>query len=148
MNSECFDLRTTRFRLVNELTRRKATAQADPWELVAVGKAGEISPYGGDFLIASTRHSATTKRILAAVPEAVVTQDGGDGQNIKFPAAALETVARVLGLRKRRVLSEVQRARAAEVLHQHRFASHAVQVNEIDPGATIGTTGEGSGIAA
>jgi hypothetical protein len=113
---ECVDLRTVGpYRLVNELTGKKPRTTDDPWVLLIRGRSGSVSPYGGDLLLADTRSVVTTRRILAAVPDAVVTQDGDDGQNITFPAAHLETVAGILGLKRRRVVSEAQRARLAVV---------------------------------
>jgi hypothetical protein len=55
----------------------------------------------------------TTRRLLAAVPGAAVVQDGSDGQNVTFGAEHFETVAGILGLRKRRRLSAEHKARLA-----------------------------------
>jgi hypothetical protein len=47
---------------------------------------------------------------LALVPDAVITQDGGDGQNVKLHARHFDVVAPLLRLRGRRqvVLTEEQ----------------------------------------
>ena len=100
-----------------------------PWELILAGWAGLVAPYGGEFLLACTRRRDTTDRVLAAAPGAVITQDGGDGQNVKFHARDLDLVAPTLRLRRRRQVSEEQRAAAIERLKPFAFTPgpHVVQ---------------------
>lgn len=107
----CVDLRQmTAYRLVNELTGRRAGPRDDPWELVVPGWCGDVSPFGGDLLIASTRGIVKTRQVLAEVPGAVVNQDADDGANILFPVEHFAKVAALLRLRKRRTIPEGQRA--------------------------------------
>jgi len=63
----------------------------------------------------------TTGKVPAIDPEAVITQDGTDGQNVRFHARHFEAVAVVLRLRKRRRLSEEQKAERGERLRGFRF---------------------------
>src|SRR5262245_52277171 len=109
----CIDLRqfSLPYRCVNDLEGRPAYERDNVWDLVLPGSAGFVAPWGGDYLLACTRHRITTAAILAKVPGAVVTQDGSDGQNVKFDARHLDVVAGVLRLYRRRqvVLTEEQR---------------------------------------
>lgn len=126
----CIDLRTVGpYRLLNELTGAKAKKTDDPWELLIPGRAGDVSPWGGEYLLASTRSMATTRRILEAVPGAAVTQDADDGQNVRFPASALPVVAGILRLRKRRVvvLSEERAAALVEAGSPYRLTGASRQ---------------------
>src|SRR5687768_16029098 len=106
----CFDLRDygDRYRVWNELEDRTAHKTDDPWDLILPGRSGFVAPYGGDQLLACTNSRLTTGRLVATVPEALVTQDGTDGQNIRFHARHLDAVADLLGLRKRRQASPQQ----------------------------------------
>src|SRR4051794_24831592 len=111
---DCVDLRgMTGFKLVNELTGKRAGVRDDRWELVIPGRYGDVSPYGGALLIASTNGAYKTREILKAVPSAVVSQDADDGANVLFPADQFATVAAILRLRKRRVLSDADRQKRA-----------------------------------
>jgi hypothetical protein len=98
---------------------RPARQYDDPWELVLPGAAGFVAPQGGEHLLACTRHRLTTARILATVPGAVITQDGSDGQNVKFPARHLDEVAGILRLRRRKEVSEAERERLAALSRAH-----------------------------
>jgi len=90
---------------------------------------------------------ATIRRILAALPGSKVTQDGDDGQNITFPAKHLETVAGILGLRKRRVMPESQRKSKEAELAPFRFSANPSRQSEkTDRQATISGAG-GSSVA-
>ena len=110
--AHCIDLRchSDRFRVWNEIEGRKAHVTDDPWDLILPGHSGFIAPHGGDQLVACTNHTLTTRAVLAAAPGAVVTQDGSDGQNIRFASVYLDAVAMVLRIRKRRHLPEASRA--------------------------------------
>jgi hypothetical protein len=119
----CINLRaySPPYRVHNELEGRPAYERDNAWDLVIQGSGGFVAPQGGEFLLACTRHRLTTNAILAKVPDAVVMQDGSDGQNVKFAARHLDTVAGILGLRRRRQLSEEQKAALAEANAPYRF---------------------------
>lgn len=84
--------------------------RADPWLQIIPGRLGHVFPHGGDLLAASTNTAGSTARRLAALPGAVLWLDGSDGVTVLFPVEELETVAAILHLRRRRVLSEAARA--------------------------------------
>jgi hypothetical protein len=110
----------TRYRVYNEIYGRPAHARDDGWDLILVGRGGFVAPWGFDGrLVACTHATATTKRLLATVPDAVLVQDGSDGANVVFPAEHLDAVAAILRLRRKRQYTAAQRqaasARLAEV---------------------------------
>jgi hypothetical protein len=121
----CTDLRAfappyrVRAAQVNPQGDRPARRHDDPWELVLSGARGFVAPAGGGHLLACTHHRNTTAAILAKVPGAVVTQDGDDGQNVRFHARHLDAVAGVLRLRRRRQVSEAERQRLAALSAAH-----------------------------
>jgi hypothetical protein len=117
----CIDLRQfgDRFRVWNEAHTRRAHERDDIWDLVIPGAGGFVAPYGGEYLLACTNSLLTTRRILAAVPGAVVTRDGSDGQNVRFDVAHLDAAAEILRLRKRRRVDEAERRRLAELSRRH-----------------------------
>jgi hypothetical protein len=125
VTTTCIDLRQrfgNRFQVRNELEACRAHVADDPWDLVIQGRTGFVAPWGGDTLVACTRHVLTTRRIIEAVPGSVVVQDGQDGQNVTFDTVHFDTVAAILGLRKRRRLSEAHRKRLVEQVASFRFA--------------------------
>lgn len=105
---DCIDMRSLgSYKFVHELTRKPATAKTDPWDLLMLCETGNICCYGGEELMVSTHHQRTTTAILAAAPTAIVTQDGDDGQNIKFHVSDFPAVASVVKpLRKRKLNAE------------------------------------------
>jgi hypothetical protein len=122
MDLPCVDLRQyDRYRVWNELEGRKAHQADDPWDLIIPGRLGFVAPYGGEFLHACTNSLITTRRVLAIDPEALVTQHGSDGQNVKFHSRHFEAVAKLMDLRRRKVLSEEQKAAQVERLKAYQF---------------------------
>jgi hypothetical protein len=101
------------YRCYHEPEGRKARKTDDPWDLVLRGRKGFIAPCGGEYLLACTNHLLTTRRLLKAVPDAVITQDGSDGQNVRFHVNSLAAVAKILVLRRRRVFTPAEKARRA-----------------------------------
>jgi hypothetical protein len=130
----CIDLRqfSPPYRCFNDLEGRPAYERDNPLDLVLPGWSGFVAPYGGEYLLACTRGRATTKRLLAAVPDAVITQDGGDGQNVKFHVRHLDVVAPLLRLRRRRqvVLTEEQVQARREQLARINAIRHAQHPGE------------------
>jgi hypothetical protein len=103
-----------RFRVYNEIENRPARSRDGEWDLVLRGRLGFVAAWGRDGrLVACTNSVATTKRLLASVPGAVIVQDGDDGANITFAVEHLHAVAVILRLRKRRRYSAAQRQAAA-----------------------------------
>jgi hypothetical protein len=105
-----------RFKVFHELKRRPAHAKDDPWELIIPGRSGFVAVWGQGLLVACTRATATTKRLLAAVPGAVIVQDGADGANIAFGPKYLDVVAQILRLRRKRQYTPARREAASAQL--------------------------------
>jgi hypothetical protein len=127
----CVDLRTLgRYRVWNEAENRPANGWDDPWDLVIRGQGGFVAPWGGERLVACTRSSSTTQKLLEAIPEAVVVQDGSDGQNLVFPASDLEAVADLMYLRRRRARSEQYRRAKSEMMVERHIASKTHHSNK------------------
>jgi hypothetical protein len=146
MSNHCADLDLLRswrdrFRVYNEIEGRPARARDDPWDLVLVGRRGFVALWGRDGrFIAATRSTATTRRLLATIPDAAVVQDASDGANITFSAEHLDTVAQILRLRRKRQYTPAQRQAAAARLAKVRpkplsGASFSRQIPPIDPPA-------------
>jgi len=130
---DCIDLRQMEpYRCWNEVEDRKAHGTDNPWDLVIRGSSGFVAPWGGEFLLACTRGRQATRKLLAVVPGAEVTQDGSDGQNFKFHKDHFPTVAAILRLRKRRRLTEAQRLAAAGRLARHAFSRGHPGTNSTD----------------
>jgi hypothetical protein len=112
----------SRFKLFNEIRSRRAFARDDPWELIIPGRRGFVAPWGYDgSLVAITNATRTTRRLLVAVPGAVVVQDGSDGANITFMPEHLDAVAEVLKLRRKKQYTPAQRQAAAAQLAKARL---------------------------
>src|SRR5262249_40878636 len=118
----CVDLRTfPPYRCYHKIEQRQARRTDDPWDLIIPGRSGFVAPFGGEYLLACTRGSTMTRKILAAVPDAVVHQDASGGANIKLHARHLGTVAPLLRLKRRRQLTAERQRRQAEQLRGFRF---------------------------
>jgi hypothetical protein len=130
----CIDLRqfSPPYRCFNEPEDRAARSYDDPWGLIIPGWSGFLAPQGGEYLLACTRGRITTDRVLAAAEGAVITQDGGDGQNVKFHVRHLDVVAPILRLRRRRqvVLTEEQLQARRDLLARINTARHTQHPGE------------------
>jgi hypothetical protein len=102
-----------RFKVFNEVEGRPARVRDDAWDLILVGRSGFVAVWGAGLLVACTHSTATTKRLLATVPDSVIVQDGADGANVTFPAEHLDAVAVVLKLRRKRQYTPAQRQAAS-----------------------------------
>jgi hypothetical protein len=98
---------------------RAAEAQ---WLIVILCRHGHISPWGGDKLAACTAKAGSMAKRLKSLPFATVAQDGDDGANVVFAVEHFEEVAAIMKPRRRRRLSEAQRAAAAERLRKYQPA--------------------------
>jgi hypothetical protein len=116
----CVNLREPfgdRFRVLLE---EPAASYADPWCHTMPCRFGQIYPHGGDLLdFASNGRGSVAKRV-AALPFTTVTQDGADGVNITFAFEHFDEVAAIVKPRRRRRLSDTQRAAACERLRKYR----------------------------
>jgi hypothetical protein len=103
--------------------------EKDPWLMILPGYYGHVYVHGPDQLAFATTPQRARK-IVAGTPGCRVLQEGDDGWNVAFPIEALGVVGKAIGLRKRRVLTAEQKAKAAERLKATRFTSqttHAVR---------------------
>lgn len=93
----------------------------DPWLMILPCQFGHIFPHGGDMLAASTDRAGGTARKLRALPGMIVHQDGDDGLTVLFHAGRFDEVAAIMRPRRRRVLSEGERARLRALSRIHGF---------------------------
>lgn len=103
----------------------------DPWLLVILCERGTIYPHGGDWLAFSTNGRGPTAKRLAALPCVEVLQDGDDGINGKFHVDHFSEVARLMRPRRRRQVSDAERARLAELSAQHGFKRRSA-ISQLD----------------
>jgi hypothetical protein len=106
-----------RYRMALEPPARTWNAQ---WYHLIVCRYGHIYPHGRNLLgFASNRCGAVANRV-AALPYATVTQNGSDGMNITFPVEHFNEVAAIVHPRRRRRLSDEQRAKSVSNLRRFR----------------------------
>ena len=86
---------------------------------------GHIGVWGDDLLVACTNSAGSVAKRLAALSFTTVVQDGSDGLNATFPVEHFDKVAAIIKPRKRRRLSEEQRARLVEAGAKYRFSAGA-----------------------
>ena len=101
--------------------RGQGAHAADPWLQIIPCRLGHIFPHGGSLLAASTNTRGATARKLASLDFATVHQDGNDGLTVLFPVEKFAAVARLLHPRRRRQLTEAQKAAAVERLGKYAF---------------------------
>jgi len=74
----------------------------DPWLKIIPCRAGHICPWGGSKLAAVTNNAGPTARKLAALPGAILWQDGSDGATVLFDVALFSRVAKLMHPKRRR----------------------------------------------
>lgn len=95
----------------------------DAWLLTIPCKHGEIYPHGGQLLGASTNNRGPIANHLAALSVVRIVQDGDDGVNAVFDVDDFDQVAAVMRPKRRRKLSDEQRAERVERLRDYQFSS-------------------------
>jgi hypothetical protein len=107
----------------------------DPWLRIILCRHGHIYPQGGDMLAASTSKRGPVAGALVRLDCTTVLQDGSDGVNVAFHADHFEEVAAILKPRRKRQVSDEERARLASMgrtsLKRYRQAN--VEEWEIEP---------------
>ncbi len=83
---------------------------SDPWNLTIVCRHGEICPWGGDLLAASTHRAGAVANRLRALPFVEVVHDGSDGVTAVFQSRYLRAVASLMKPRRARTASPTQLA--------------------------------------
>jgi len=94
----------------------------DPWYQYIPCRFGHIYPHGGGLLGFASRKRGPVANRVESLPYAKISQDGDDGMNIIFPAEHFEQVAEIVQPRRRRRLSEENRARLVESGRQFHFS--------------------------
>ena len=95
--------------------RGDAARAEDPWLQIIPCRLGHIFPWGGSTLAASTNTRGGTARNLAPLDFTTVAQDGDDGLTVLFPVEKFAQVAELMKPRRRRQISETERARLADM---------------------------------
>jgi hypothetical protein len=88
-----------------EYRREKA-----PWLMILPCQHGHIGPWDGTLLAACTDKAGGIAKRLKSLSFTTVAQDGTDGANIVFDVEYFDQVASIMKPRKRRRLSEAQKA--------------------------------------
>jgi hypothetical protein len=102
--------------------RPEFRAAEAPWLMMVPCQHGEICPWGDENLAACTSKAGSVAKRLKALPYTTVAQDGDDGANVVFPVGHFDEVVAIMKPRRRRRLSEGQRAAAAEHLRKYQPA--------------------------
>src|SRR4029078_10284998 len=95
----------------------------DPWLLTIPCRLGHIYVHGGGFLGASTNRRGPVANQLARISGVRVVQDGDDGVNVVFHVDLFTQVAAIMKPKRRRRLSDQQKAERAERLRNYRFSA-------------------------
>lgn len=103
--------------------RPELRREEEPWLTHVVCQHGHIGVWGEDLLVAATNSAGSVAMRLKALPFVQVAQDGADGVNVTFPLEHFDAVAEIMKPRKRRRLSEEQRAANIERLAKYQFPS-------------------------
>lgn len=120
---ECIDLQDLfgeQYRIESELGKQRIT---DPWDAILLCKYGHIYPHGGNLLAVATNKRGPLANRLASLRCVTVTQDGDDGINAVFELEDFDTVAEIIQPRRRRRLTNEQRAASVERLRQFQFSA-------------------------
>lgn len=132
MKANCVNLKELfgdRFKLdVDEsyyAERSEFRREEEPWLTHIICLHGTIGVWGDNLLVASTSSTGPVAKRLKALPFIQVAQDASDGVNVVFPVQHFEEVAEIMRLRKRRRISEEQRARLVEAGARYRFSAGA-----------------------
>jgi len=111
----CINLRERfgrRYRIAIEEGHRRRNP--DPWSLLIVCRYGEIYPFGGDRLAASVAGHRGVAARLRRLLHVKIEQDGDYGElTASFDARHFSEVARIMRPRRRRQVSESQKAELA-----------------------------------
>ena len=107
--------------------RSKHAWGEDPWLMIVLCQHGHICPWGGDLLAACTNKRGPTARRLLSLPFILREQSqvGDDGANVVFPVDHFAEVAAIMKPRRRRRLTEEQRAAATARLAKYAFSPAA-----------------------
>ena len=99
---------------------------SNPWYFQIPGRLGHVAPYSGSRMIASLDPQKSNYRVkrLLELPGVEPFQVGDCEASVLFGLADFRAVAKFLGLRKRRKMSEEQRVAASDRLKSLRAAKN------------------------
>lgn len=97
----------------------------DPWLKIIPCRLGHICPWGGSKLAAVTNKPGPTARKLAALPGAILWQDGSDGATVLFDVRDFGAVAQIMHPRRCRRLRPEQRTKLIDAGANYRFGDGA-----------------------
>jgi hypothetical protein len=83
---------------------------SDPWNYKVLCRYGDICPWGGDLLAASTISAGAVANRLRRLPFVEVAHDGSDGVTVVFPRGRLSSVTGIMKPRRARTASPTQLA--------------------------------------
>jgi hypothetical protein len=145
---DCVDLKATfgkRYKVGWDEAYRaeygKGARTNDPWLRIVPCKYGHIYPYGGRQLVASMDKRGRLASRLASLGCVRVFRDADDGVDVLFDVGDFDRVAEVMKPRKRRRMSDAEKARlvaAGKATRKTAIVGHL---------ARPGRTQEGSGHA-
>lgn len=128
-SNDCINLRERfgdRFRITFDpaySARHVPRDKLDPWMMLIEFKGGNIYPHGGDLLSIEIEGRRFLRKRLAEVDGLVLNQDGDDFQSFTFPVDRFDAVAEIVQPRRRRALTDAQRAVLRERGAAFRFPS-------------------------
>lgn len=112
----------------------------DPWLQTILCQRGRVFPWGGDKLAASTNGRGPTATKLTGLHFVTVPQDGDDGVTVVFPVDKFAQIAKLMLPRRRRQVSDAERARLAAMGAGFRF-SPGTQSSSSERQSTNGVKG-------
>lgn len=86
---------------------------SDPWNYTIVCRYGDMCPWGGELLAASTRRAGAVANRLMKLAGVAVVHDGDDGATVVFPTSMVKAVAAVMKPRTVRRATTAQAAALA-----------------------------------
>ncbi len=106
-------------------------ARAEKWRYYELrGSLGDIYPYSISHLCVLIRSNRVGEKTRRLKPAWKLIQNGDDEMVFLLPNEELEQAALIVHPRKRRFMTEEQKARAAERLRRFQFPGRAVEVPE------------------
>jgi hypothetical protein len=92
-----------------------------PWFMQIPCRYGTIYPHGGVMLVVEIDHHNRVANRVASLPGAELIQDGDDEKAIRFHVDSFDSVAKIVRPRRRRQISDAERARLAGLSRDHGF---------------------------
>ena len=111
---------------------------SDPWNFKILCRHGEICPWGGGMLAASTRRAGAVANRLLALKGVEAIHDGDDGASIAFPISKLKEVAKVMKPRTAR------HANPAQLAALERGRIQRVPAADASPSLSVSSNSQGA----